>query len=122
MKMEMKMDGQTLRINASEIHGEVYKHVPEKNWYWVKIHFPELKLYVNSIRVSPSIKYPNKEMWVQPPKMPIYGRWITVMEFENGAPLWQLIHDEALRAVDLFQREQLTPDDLPIDIDDLRPP
>ena len=117
------MDGQYLRINTAEIHGEVYKHVPEKSWWYVKIHFPDLKLYVNSIRVSPSVKYPDKELLVQPPKMPIYTRWITIMEFESGAPLWQLMHDEALRAVERFQHDQLlTPDDLDIDISDIQPP
>src|SRR5437868_14466623 len=123
MNMEMKMDGQILRINTAEIHGTVYKHVPDKGWWWVKIHMPDLKLYVNSIRVSPSVKHADRqELWVQPPKMPVYTRWITIMEFENGAPLWDLMRDEALRAVDRYEHERLTAEGLDINLDDIQPP
>lgn len=114
------MDGQ-IRINTSKIHGQVYKQ-NDKGVMYVKVHIPDLDLYINSITVRPSIKYADKgELWVQVPKFAIYGKWIAPLEFTNSSIFWQLIKDEVLRAVDVYRYESNIPDDRLVDLEDAPP-
>jgi hypothetical protein len=109
--MEMKMDEQSIRINPANIFGQVYKK-NDKGVMYVKVYLPDLGLYINSITVRPSVNYAEKGVpWVQVPKFAVYTRWISPLEFTKVSPLWPLIHDEVLRAVDRYQHDG--DDDIP---------
>ena len=110
------MDGQKLSINPANIHAQVYAQ-NAKGVMYVKVHFADLNLYINSFTVRPSPRYAEKgKLWVQPPKFAIYGKWVTVLEFVNGAALWSLIEEEIEREVDRYQRDNAMPDDLSLEI------
>jgi hypothetical protein len=96
-----------MRIDVSDIQADVY-HKNDKGTYYVKLSFPSIGMYINSITVRPSSKNPNG-MWVQMPAMKL-GRWIHVIEFKSDSQLQVLFHDAALRAVDVYNHESILPD------------
>jgi len=99
-----------LEIDPTRITARVYKQ-SAKGVMYVKVDFPDLGMYINSFTVQQSQKY--EGLWVQPPKSCVYGKWITILEFSKTSPLWDLIQDAVLRAVDAYSHEKL--DDTVID-------
>lgn len=98
-----------MRINADNIQAEVYTKTV-KDVYYVKVTFPELHMYINSITVRQSIKYPDGELWVQMPAFRIGSRWVRPIEFSSDSQLQVLIKDAVLRAVDQFNINTVFPD------------
>lgn len=72
---------------------------------YCKVDFPDLGMYINSITVRPSQNYDG--LWVQVPKFKIFTTWIAPLEFSKSSPLWDLMHDAVLRAVDAYAHEKL---------------
>lgn len=98
-----------MRIDESNIHAVVYAKT-EKGIYYVKVTFPELHMYINSITVRQSIKDPDGELWVQMPAFRIGARWVKPLEFSGDSQLQVLIKDAALRAVDEYNISNVFPD------------
>jgi hypothetical protein len=104
-----------MQLDISDMEAEVYTK-NDKGVYYVKVSFPSVGMYINSITVRPSSKYPGG-LWVQMPAIKL-GRWIHVIEFKNGSQLQDLIRDAALRAVDAHNRDSILPDIELEDMDD----
>jgi hypothetical protein len=98
-----------MHIDENTIQGEVYAKT-EKGIYYVKVTFPELHMYINSITVRQSTKYPDGELWVQMPAFRIGSRWVKPLEFSSDSQLLILIKDAALRAVDAYNISTVFPD------------
>lgn len=111
-----------MQIDVGDMAAEVYAK-NEKGVYYVKVSFPTIGMFINSITVQPSPKFPEKGLWVQMPRIYI-GRWKHVIEFRNDSPLRDLIHDAALLAVDQYQRDEDVVADLDVDeiFDKQKPP
>lgn len=110
-----------MQLDVSEVYAEVYAK-NDKGVMYVKVSFPSIGLYINSITVQQSPKYPGKGLWVQMPRIYI-GKWKHVIEFRNDSPLKDLIHDAVLRAVDQYLHDDLVPvdDDVAREANDLFP-
>ena len=105
------------KLDISDMSAEVYTQ-NAKGVYYVKVGFPKIGLWINSWTVRRSDKYPEKGLWVQPPSF-FMGRWIKVLEFRNDSELFDLISDEILRAVDIYNREKNVPVDSDISLEDI---
>ncbi len=101
-----------MQLDISDMNAVVYTK-NDKGVYYVKVSFPYVGMYINSITVRPSTKNPS-ELWVQMPAMKL-GKWIHVIEFKNGSELQDLIRDAALRAVDAYNLESILPDDIEVE-------
>jgi hypothetical protein len=69
----------------------------------VKVSLLDIGVFINSITVQPSTKYPD-ELWVQSPRYNIKGTWVWPLQMKKDSPLWMLIEPLALRAVDEFSK------------------
>jgi hypothetical protein len=107
-----------MQLDISAMEAEVYTNSKDTGIYYVKITFPNIGMYINSITVRPSPYHPG-EQWVQMPAKPVGpNRWIHVIEFKNGSQLQDLMRDAALRAVDAYNHDSLLPDVELEDMDD----
>lgn len=97
-----------MKLDISDLQATVY-HKNDKGTYYVKITCSAIGMYINSITVRPSPKYPG-QLWVQMPAIYLGKRWIHVIEFRNDSQLQQLFQDAALRAVDAYNLESILPD------------
>lgn len=66
--------------------------------YLVKISIVDIGVYINSITVQPSTKYPDK-LWVQSPRFNIRGTFIWPLQMQKDSPLRHLIEELSLDAV-----------------------
>ena len=80
---------QTLALALKGATSTVY-HVTEANIAFVKVDFPELGMYINSITIRPNPRDPEK-LWVQMPKFRAGSRWISPLEFKTDSVLRKLV-------------------------------
>jgi hypothetical protein len=94
-----------IQIDESQIEAEVY-HKTANGVYLAKVYLPGAGMYINSITVRPSPRYPEKGLWLQMP----YAYWGKQpkrhVEFRSNSKLKTLIEDAVWRAVDSFQLEE----------------
>lgn len=117
-----------MNIEPSLIEAEVYFSDPLKDRYFIKISFLGTGMYINSFSVQPS-KFEDSPYWLQPPKHRQGMRWIPTVDFAKGYPLWQIIEEKAIKAVEQYKLDIPSPnskdvvlediDDKPINFDNL---
>ncbi len=66
--------------------------------YLVKVSIMDIGVYINSITVQPSTKYPDK-LWVQSPRFNIRGTFVFPLQMQKDSPLRHLIEELSLNAV-----------------------
>lgn len=91
-----------MQIDETQITASIY-HKTDKGILYAKVSLPNIGMHINSITVRRSISNPDGELWVQPPAVPYRGRFITPLEFARNSPLWSLIEDAVLRAVEEYR-------------------
>ena len=84
-----------MELNDDTVHAEYYAHASEGVIY-VKVAI--FGLYLNSITVKVSPKYPEKGLWVQFPKYSVKGAWIAPIECNPNGGLWKLIEKKCREA------------------------
>ena len=89
-----------MQIDESLISAKIY-HRTAQGVLYAKVDFPDIGYYMNSITVRSSEKNKNN-LWVQAPAIPYRGKFIKPNEFESDSPLWSLIEDAVLRAVEEY--------------------
>lgn len=77
---------------------------------FVKVEFPWLGLYINSITVRESPRQPNK-LWVQLPAFKTGKRWTKPLELRNDSQLKDIIFRAALRAYCVYFNQVDTDDE-----------
>ena len=83
-------------FNRLEAKSRVYAHSDDIRF--VKVDFPEIGLYINSITVRWNPKNP-AELWVQMPKFRSgKPKWHEPLEFQTFSPLRRRIVEEAINA------------------------
>ena len=93
-----------ISFDPGKANAHVYYHfinARQHDVYLVKVDFPDVGMFVNSITVQPSPKNPSK-IWVQQPRFFSKGFWIWPLQFRKAAPLWKLLEKLALEAVDKY--------------------
>lgn len=107
-------------ISGISIGANVYTHKEDKNIYFAKIHLPQIGLYINSFTARPSPKFPERGLWVQPPKsIPGFKPYV---ETSNSNPNWLAIQALVVAAVEKYQQRDVVVEDIPegpIDLDDV---
>lgn len=96
----------SITINPVNAEAQVYYdfiNAKDKHVYLVKVSLIDIGVYINSITVQPSSKYPDS-LWVQSPRFNIRGKWIWPLQMQKESPLWILIEALALTAVDEFSK------------------
>jgi hypothetical protein len=90
-------------VDESQITAKVYKEL--NGMYLVNVGFPDIGFYIGSITVRPSPKYPERGLWVQPPKYQPKpgGKYVSPLEFPKDSAFWPIIEAAARRAVDEYQ-------------------
>lgn len=88
-------------VNDEYVEAEVYKETTVKGVvvFLVKVKFLEIGLYINSIRVQESPKFPERGMWVQLPVSTGGGRYYKVMECDGSSPFLEMVTRKSQRAV-----------------------
>lgn len=97
---------EALLIDPTQAKASVYydfKNAKGNHVHLVKVSFTDLGIYINSITVQPSPKYPGT-LWVQAPRFNIRGTWVWPVQLEKKSPFKKLIETLALKAVDEFTR------------------
>jgi len=84
------------------IEASVYYADVKKDRYFVKISFFGTGMYINSFKVQPS-KYEGQKYWVQQPTHQQGGGWTPTVDFEKEHPLWEVIEQKALDAVNAYK-------------------
>lgn len=88
-----------MQIDPTAITAEVYFCDPEKERFFVKVSFEGTGMWINSFSVTTS-KYEGMEWWVQPPAHRQGGGFVPTVDFAKGFPLWKIIQDKAIEAVE----------------------
>lgn len=106
-----------MQIDLGDIEAAVH-HQTSKGVYIVKVGFPKLGMWMNGWTVETSPKYPERGLWVQPPRIRTAKGYMHILEFRKDS-FFDFIRDEILRAVDRWNAEkavalgtELTGDDL----------
>lgn len=102
---------------------EAQVHKPLEKGYRVKVSVIDLGVYINGCVVFP----PNGEhtAWaVYPPKQNVFGKYISIVEFNMKLPLWEEIFEASVNAVKLYlsdAKDVVITDigDEPINLDDI---
>lgn len=89
-----------MRIDFSNNYPEVNKR--NNGTYFVKLHFPDVGLYVSGIRVVPSKKDEGKLLVYKPAILNANKEWKTNYDYENSCELWLYLQELALKAVDEY--------------------
>lgn len=100
-----------IQIDDSQIEAEVY-HKTASGIYLVKVFLPGTGMYINSITVQTSLRYPEAGLWVQMPRCNWGKKVIHHIEFKGDSKLKELMEDAILRAVDLYQHEENIVEDI----------
>lgn len=116
------MSDTRIQIDTAEITAEIY-HQNAKGVYYAKVSIPSIGIYINSITIRESPKYPEKGLWLQWPVF-FTGGWIRPVEWSKASQLKILLEDAVWRALDDYNRDRLiVPDDIVLpDPEDLIPP
>lgn len=88
-------------INAKSAEANVYfdfVNDKSRHVYLVKVSFPDVGMFINSITVQPNPKAPDK-LWVQQPRYFHKGKWVWPVQLDKSKELWPLIERLALEAV-----------------------
>jgi hypothetical protein len=88
-----------MQIDPSAITAEVYFCDSEKERFFVKVGFEGTGMWINSFSVTTS-KYEDVEWWVQAPAHRQNGGFVPTVDFAKGFPLWKIIQDKAIEAVE----------------------
>lgn len=99
------MSDTRIQIDTAQIVAEIYTQ-NAKGVYYAKVSIPSVGLYVNSITIRDSPKYPEKGLWLQWPAF-MAGSWIKPVEWSNDSQLKVLLEDAVWRALDAYNRERL---------------
>jgi hypothetical protein len=105
-----------MRIDFSHNYAEVSKR--DNGTFFVKLHFPEVGLYVNGIRVVPSKKNSGELLVYKPAILNANGAYKSNYDYENSSELWLYFKELALKAVDDYDATQVFNDE-PIDLDSI---
>ena len=89
-----------MRIDFSHNYAEVAKR--DNGTYFVKLHFPDVGLYVSGIRVIPSKLQEGEYVVYKPAILNANGDWKTNYEYDNSSELLQFLKELALKAVDEY--------------------
>ncbi len=90
---------------------EVYYRDDKAEYYLVKVNFPDIELFINSISVRRSPRY--GDLWVQMPAFKRGNGYIKPIELTKESVLRKKIESLVLEAVEALK----TPDILPTDED-----
>lgn len=108
------MSNGQLPIDTTNITAKVYAE-SDKGVMYAKVSIPSIGMYINSISISPSPKFPEKGLWLQWPRFHIGGgRWKFPVEWNGSSPLKSVLEDAIWRAVEEWQHEKLEP---PMDLE-----
>lgn len=99
-----------MHLEDTDIKADVYYQTDGYNL--VKVTFGHIGLYINSFKVMPSPKFPEKGLWVQWPKFQVGGKWLCPVEFNRNSRLWKLVEARCREAVDLYKHELMSPEEL----------
>jgi len=102
---------------------EARVHKPLPTGYRVKVSILDLGMYINGCVVMP----PNGDHpdWaVYPPKQNVFGRYISIVEFNKKLPLWIEVNEACIEEVKKYLEESrdVVIDDIsdePINFDDI---
>jgi hypothetical protein len=89
-----------MQIDFSHNFPEVSKR--NNGTYFVKLHFPDIGLYVSGIRIVPSKKNAGELLFYKPAILNANGDWKTNYEYDNSSELFQYLKELALKAVDEY--------------------
>ena len=89
-------------LTISDIEATVYYGDTQQDRHFVKISFVGAGVHINSFSVSKSQF--NDGWWVQPPKHRQGSRYTSTVDFDKSYPLWQLVEQRAIEAVELYVR------------------
>src|SRR5579885_183637 len=88
-------------IDESLIQVEVYWKKPGVDFYLVKVAFPEIGLYINSIRVG--LAKDGSELKALGPQIPYKNKPLRQVEFDFDGLFWNLIEPLVIKAVAGYQ-------------------
>lgn len=89
-----------MRIDFSHNYAEGAKR--DNGTFFVKLHFPEVGLYVSGIRVVPSKRNEGEYVVYKPAILNANGDWKTNYEYDNSSELLGFLKELALKAVDEY--------------------
>lgn len=89
-----------MQIDSSNNYSEVSKR--NNGTYFVKLHFPDVGLYVSGIRVIPSKLVQDEYVVYKPAILNSNGEWKTNYEYDNTSELLAFFKELALKAVDEY--------------------
>ena len=82
----------------AEVYYSFINQKKQTTVYLVKVSIMDIGVYINSITVQPSTKFPDK-LWVQSPRFNIRGTFVWPLQMQKDSPLRHLIEELALNAV-----------------------
>ena len=82
----------------AEVYYSFVNQKKQTTVYLVKVSILDIGLYINSITVQPSNKFPEK-LWVQSPRFNIRGTFVWPLQMQKDSPMRSLIEELALKAV-----------------------
>ena len=88
-------------LTITDVEANVYYGDVEQNRYFVKVSLLGTGIHINSISVS--VSQINDSWWVQPPKHRQGSRYTSTIDFDKSYPLWELIEQRAMEAVELYK-------------------
>lgn len=100
-----------MQVDFSDGRGKVYR-TNSKGTHLVKLSFKGSGLHVNRVRVVPS-RDDLGEWIVYPPAYKSGKDWKKDFEFNKSAPLWKVIEELAIKAVEAYEGQ----DDIDEDYD-----
>lgn len=88
-------------LTITDVEANVYYGDIEQNRYFVKVSLLGTGVHINSISVS--VSQLTDGWWVQPPKHRQGSRWTSTIDFDKSYPLWELVEQRAMAAVELYK-------------------
>lgn len=88
-------------INTKYAEAKVYfdfVNAKSLHVYLVKVSFPDIGVFINSITVQPNPKALDK-LWVQQPRYFYKGKWVWPVQMDKNKAVWPLVERLALKAV-----------------------
>lgn len=90
-----------MQIDFNHNYPEVSKR--DNGTFFVKLHFPDVGLYVSGIRVIPSKLNEGEYVVYKPAILSASGHWKTNYEYDNSSELLLYLKELALKAVDEYE-------------------
>lgn len=94
-----------MRIDFSHSYPEVRKM--DNGTFFVKLHFPEIGLYISGIRVVPSRKNEGELLVYKPALRTFNDSYKSNYEYENSSELWLYLKELAMKAVNEYDATQV---------------